>query len=111
MVLEGKECLVERSLDKERSIFRKSELESFFVRKINICLVEEERIRSSMFQKRKICLKVRPLQVLNKEDLFKNIGSVHVPKRKICLLERRYYDLSMSHKKTNRNEWLSWVGG
>jgi hypothetical protein len=85
MMLEGKECLVtlvERSVDKERSVFRKSALESFFVRKINICLVEEERLRSFVFQKRKICLKVRYLQVPNKEDLFKNIGTVHVLKKK-----------------------------
>jgi hypothetical protein len=53
-MLEGKECLEERSVDKERSVFRKSELESFFVRKIRICPVEEKRLPIFHVSKEKI---------------------------------------------------------
>ncbi len=66
-------------MDKERSVFRKSELESFFVPTINICLVDEKRLRSFVFQKIKICLKVRFLQVPNKKVLSKSTGGAVSP--------------------------------
>jgi hypothetical protein len=97
MILEGKECLVERSVDKERSVFRKSELESFFVRKINICLLKEERIRSSVLQKRKICRKVLSLQFQTKKLFLKAYDLSMFQKRYICL--KAYGSFHVSKKK------------